>query len=88
MCKMGSDGMMLEETGVVGRMCYRFETRTYNKWIAAVSEACSFNLAQQLLIRNEETKLIGINFDPQVCSPASLLLRYFTYNLSCSFHRL
>ena len=44
----------------------RFESSLYSDWIAGVSEACSFNLAQQLLVRNEQTKLISVNFDPQV----------------------
>ena len=46
----------------------RFDSSTYSDWIAGVNEACSFNLAQQLLTRNEETKLITVNFDPQVWS--------------------
>jgi len=49
-------------------MCCRFENSAYSDWLAGVSEACSFNLAQQLLIRNEETKLVAVNFDPQVSS--------------------
>lgn len=71
---------------VVGWICCRFETNTYNEWIAGVSEACSFNLAQQLLIRNEETKLIAINFDPQVWSDVTLL-RCFVRTISRSFQR-
>ncbi|XP_033732158.1 dynein beta chain, ciliary-like [Pecten maximus] len=38
----------------------------YKEWIAGVSEACSFNLSQSLLMRNEETKLVSVNFDPQL----------------------
>ena len=34
--------------------------------MAGVDEACSFNLAQPLLTRDDETKLIAVNFDPQV----------------------
>jgi len=48
------------------RLSFRFESSLYSDWIAGVSEACSFNLAQQLLVRNEQTKLISVNFDPQV----------------------
>jgi len=43
-----------------------YEVTIYAEWIAGVSEACSFNLQQPLLTRNEETKLIAVNFDPQV----------------------
>lgn len=49
----------------VGRVS-RLEGMTYNAWIGGVSEACSFNLAQQLLTRNDETRLLAVNFDPQV----------------------
>jgi len=40
----------------------------YKEWIAGVDEACSFNLNQPLITRNEETKLITVNFDPQLVS--------------------
>lgn len=43
-----------------------FEKQVYDEWTAGVDEACSFNLAQALITRNEETKLISVNFDPQV----------------------
>ena len=46
---------------------FRFEKEVYDEWVAGVDEACSFNLAQPLLTRNEETKLIAVNFDPKVC---------------------
>ncbi|CAH1795230.1 unnamed protein product [Owenia fusiformis] len=44
----------------------KYEKQCYNEWVAGVDEACSFNLAQPLLQRNEETKLICHNFDPQL----------------------
>lgn len=44
----------------------RFDVETYLKWTEGVDEACSFNLAQPLLARNEETRLIRVNFDPKV----------------------
>ncbi|XP_013396327.1 dynein beta chain, ciliary isoform X2 [Lingula anatina] len=44
----------------------KFEKQMYDEWTAGVNEACSFNLAQPLLTRNEETKLIAVNFDPQL----------------------
>ena len=46
-------------------MC-RWEEEMYKEWTAGVDEACSFNLNQPLLVRNEETKLIQVNFDPQL----------------------
>lgn len=38
----------------------------YEEWLAGVDEACSFNLSQPLISRNEESKLISVNFDPQL----------------------
>lgn len=38
----------------------------YSEWTAGVTEACSFNMSQPLVVRNEETKLITVNFDPQL----------------------
>lgn len=43
-----------------------FEREVYEEWVAGVDEACSFNLAQPLINRSEETKLISVNFDPQL----------------------
>ena len=51
----------------------------YDEWTAGVDEACSFNLDQALLNRNEETKLIAVNFDNQV---SGLLLLYFINQLN------
>ena len=44
----------------------RFEKEMYEEWLAGVDEACSFNLNQPLISRNEESKLISVNFDPQL----------------------
>ena len=44
----------------------RFEKEMYDEWLAGVDEACSFNLSQPLINRSEDTKLIAVNFDPQV----------------------
>ncbi|XP_070187600.1 dynein beta chain, ciliary-like isoform X2 [Littorina saxatilis] len=38
----------------------------FKEWLKGVDEACSFNLSQPLLSRNAETKLISVNFDPQL----------------------
>ncbi|KAK3091630.1 hypothetical protein FSP39_021358 [Pinctada imbricata] len=43
-----------------------WEEVIYKEWAAGVDEACSFNLNQPLIVRNEETKLIQVNFDPQL----------------------
>ena len=38
----------------------------FDEWMAGVDDACSYNLDQPLITRNEESKLITVNFDPQV----------------------
>lgn len=43
-----------------------YERTIFADWVAGVSEACSFNLQQPLITRSEESKLICVNFDPQV----------------------
>ncbi|XP_062567134.1 dynein beta chain, ciliary-like [Saccostrea cucullata] len=44
----------------------QWDEEIYKEWEAGVSEACSFNLSQPLVVRDEETKLINVNFDPQL----------------------
>ena len=44
----------------------QFERKVYDEWTSGVDEACSFNLNQPLITRNEDTKLIAVNFDNQV----------------------
>lgn len=64
-------------------ICCRFTKQVYNKWLADVDEACSFNLDQPLLLRSEATNLISLNFDPQVKINFTVLSpnRYFTNNV-------
>lgn len=52
-----------------------FERRAYDDWLANVDEQCSFNLNQPLLSRDDETKLLKLNFDDQVCFRAVLASR-------------
>lgn len=47
-------------------LSFRWDVEIYKEWIAGVDEACSFNLNQPLITRNEESKLITVNFDPQL----------------------
>ena len=55
-----------------------FEMKIYQQWVAGVDEACSFNLAQPLIVRNEETNFIAVNFDPQVThSPPTVTSVHF-----------
>ena len=48
------------------RLLSEFESAEYAQWLDGVDEACSFNLAQPLLKRNDDTNLIAVNFDPDV----------------------
>ncbi|XP_077979817.1 dynein beta chain, ciliary-like [Glandiceps talaboti] len=44
----------------------KFDEKVYQDWTAGVDEKCQFNLDQPLVTRNAETKLINVNFDPQL----------------------
>ncbi|BFZ02963.1 hypothetical protein BsWGS_06002 [Bradybaena similaris] len=46
----------------------QWNQHVYKDWTKGVDEACSFNLKQPLLTRNDETNLIAVNFDPQLVS--------------------
>ena len=63
-------GDVLAINAVVCMLCccakLSFEKKIYEQWVAGVDEACSFNLAQPLIVRSEETNFIAVNFDPQV----------------------
>ena len=50
-----------------GDVC-RLEAEMYQEWLEQVDQACSFNLAQPLIVRDPENNLIKVNFDPQVMS--------------------
>ena len=47
---------------------FRFEKDIYVKWTTTVDEKSQYNLSQPLISRNPETKLIQVNFNPQVKS--------------------
>ncbi|XP_069917496.1 dynein axonemal heavy chain 9 isoform X2 [Oryctolagus cuniculus] len=46
----------------------KYETRLYEDWCQTVSEKSQYNLCQPLLRRDPETKLISVNFNPQLTS--------------------
>jgi len=66
---------------IVACLCGSFEANVYQRWVAGVDEACSFNLAQPLIVRNEETNFIAVNFDPQVI----YMLTYLAYLLEFKY---
>lgn len=45
---------------------YRWNNEAYKDWISGVDQICAFNLKQSLIKRDTETKLIKVNFDPQL----------------------
>ena len=45
---------------------FRFELKIYSDWTGSVGEVSELNLDLPLLTRSEESKLISVNFDPQV----------------------
>ncbi|GCC26775.1 hypothetical protein chiPu_0005195 [Chiloscyllium punctatum] len=45
-----------------------YEAKLYLEWSATVAEKSQYNLTQPLLKRDPETKLISVNFDPQLVS--------------------
>ncbi|XP_043925657.1 dynein axonemal heavy chain 9 [Protopterus annectens] len=46
----------------------RYEERLFTEWSQTVSEKSQYNLTQPLIKRNPETKLISVNFEPQLVS--------------------
>ncbi|XP_014668470.1 PREDICTED: LOW QUALITY PROTEIN: dynein beta chain, ciliary-like [Priapulus caudatus] len=43
-----------------------YETRVYSEWAGAVGDKAEFNLQQPLVTRNADTRLVAVNFDPQL----------------------
>ncbi|XP_071954573.1 dynein beta chain, ciliary-like [Antedon mediterranea] len=44
----------------------KYEVKVYESWTADVDDVCSVNLNQPLVVRNKETNLISVNFDPKL----------------------
>lgn len=44
----------------------RYEMTIYKNWTADVNRIVEKNLEKPLLVRNEETLLLTMNFDPEV----------------------
>ncbi|XP_071813348.1 dynein beta chain, ciliary-like isoform X2 [Apostichopus japonicus] len=44
----------------------KYEESVFKDWIEVVDETCQVNLNQALIMRNQETKLISVNFDPKL----------------------
>ncbi|KFW62348.1 Dynein heavy chain 9, axonemal, partial [Pygoscelis adeliae] len=50
------------------RLLDRYQEKLYVDWSQTVSEKSQYNLTQPLIRRDPETKLITVNFDPQLVS--------------------
>ena len=44
----------------------QYKLDVYASWTSRVDEDCQLNLSQPLIVRNEETKLISVNFDKRL----------------------
>lgn len=58
------------------KVCFfscRYQEKVYINWSQTVSEKSQYNLTQPLIRREPETKLLTVNFDPQVKTTASYL---------------
>ncbi|GAB1599188.1 dynein beta chain, ciliary [Argonauta hians] len=66
-CTVNEDGMLIfKKYEEMMNLLSEFEDQQYSEWARTVDEACCFNLSQPLLSRNEQTKLISVNFDAQL----------------------
>eukprot|EP00058_Branchiostoma_floridae_P013849 XP_002599337.1 hypothetical protein BRAFLDRAFT_275161 [Branchiostoma floridae] len=58
--------LMLTKYDEMIELLKKYEKECYQKWADGVAEACQFNLEQPLITRNGDTKLISVNFSPQL----------------------
>lgn len=51
----------------ITNVCVRsYETEVYKEWTIKVEEVSKTNLEKPLLIRNDDTSQLTVNFDPEV----------------------
>ncbi|XP_067860408.1 dynein axonemal heavy chain 9-like [Heptranchias perlo] len=62
----------------------QYEAQLYLEWSKTVAEKSQYNLTQPLLKRDPETKLISVNFDPQLVS----VLREVRYLEACHTEKI
>ena len=46
--------------------CFSYEDKTYKKWTKSVGDVAQQNLDKPLIVRDPQTLLIKVNFDPEV----------------------
>ena len=47
-------------------LLHSFEGEVFSEWTQTVDEIAGFNLEKPLLVRNTDTHMIAVNFDPKV----------------------
>ncbi|NXO09420.1 DYH9 protein, partial [Oriolus oriolus] len=68
LCAGRGFGVMWRATWWVFLFPGRYQEKLYLDWSQTVSEKSQYNLAQPLIRRDPQTKLIAVNFDPQLVS--------------------
>ncbi|XP_071659244.1 dynein axonemal heavy chain 9-like [Patagioenas fasciata] len=68
-------GRVIEKYEEMIQLLDRYQEKLYADWSQTVSEKSQYNLTQPLMRRDPETKLITVNFDPQLVS----VLRELSY---------
>ncbi|NWT53909.1 DYH9 protein, partial [Erythrocercus mccallii] len=59
---------VLQKYGEMIQLLDRYQEKLYLDWSQTVSEKSQYNLTQPLIRRDPQTKLITVNFDPQLVS--------------------
>ncbi|XP_037265188.1 dynein heavy chain 9, axonemal [Falco rusticolus] len=69
LCLDSAEGRrVMEKYEEMIRLLDRYQEKLYADWSQTVSEKSQYNLIQPLICRDPETKLITVNFDPQLVS--------------------
>ncbi|NXS46386.1 DYH9 protein, partial [Balaeniceps rex] len=69
LCLDSAEGRrMIEKYEEMIQLLDRYQEKLYVDWFQTVSEKSQYNLTQPLIRRDPETKLITVNFDPQLVS--------------------
>ncbi|XP_054832302.1 dynein axonemal heavy chain 9-like [Eublepharis macularius] len=59
---------MIQKYEDLMQLLERYQEKLYNEWLQTVSEKSQYNLTQPLIWRDPKSKLIAVNFDPQLVS--------------------
>ncbi|XP_063077561.1 dynein axonemal heavy chain 9-like [Engraulis encrasicolus] len=68
-CMESTDGQrMIQKHHELLQMLKRYCAQLYEQWSASVGEKSQYNLSQPLIYRDPATRLISVNFNPQLVS--------------------